>query len=99
MNSVFDAIGWAGSIVLIVAYLLATRNVFPADSWQSLALNIFASVALTIYAIHMHAGPNVFINSVWLLIGLVALAKYFQTKNSANPSTANPSAYEAQSGE
>jgi hypothetical protein len=70
-----DFIGWAGSILIIVAYGLNSYQKIRSDSLLFYSLNIIAGVLLIIYSWYKDAPPNIFINTVWVIIALPPLVK------------------------
>ncbi len=85
MDALIEVLGWTGSVLLIVAYLLATKNIYPATTWQSLTMNLLGAVFLGINGFVHHAFPSVALNSIWVGIGLYGLlaATRSTSRNSA----------------
>ena len=73
---VIEIIGWVGTVLLILAYLLAARGRLPASSWQSAAVNATAAGCLVVNSLHHGAMPLVALNTTWGLIGLVTLLRH-----------------------
>lgn len=81
MNVLVEVLGWVGAFSLLAAYFLAARGIYPADTWQSLVLNVEGAVFLSLVAAVHGVWPSVALNVIWIGIGVVALWKYFRTKN------------------
>lgn len=68
---VFNALGWAGAIVYILAYLLLSLKKISSHSTWFNGLNFLGAVGVTIAAFYNHDIPSVVLNVVW---GAIALA-------------------------
>lgn len=66
-----DAIGWVGTVAVLVAYALVTRR---GVSLAYQALNLVGAGALIVDAVAHHAAPVVALNAAWALIAIVGLA-------------------------
>jgi len=73
MSTLVEVLGWLGSFLLIVAYLLATKNIFPATTWQSLTMNVLGALFLGINGYVHRAFPSVALNAIWVGIGAYGL--------------------------
>jgi len=76
----FEVIGWVGSGLLIMAYLLVSSKKLAPQSSAYQLINLFGAILLLIYAIHTSAYPFVLVNSIWLVIGLIFFVKIFMKK-------------------
>lgn len=75
-----EAVGWIGSILYVIAYLLLTLKKMTADNPIYHLLNILGAVGLIINAFHWGNLPSVAVNIVWLLIGAFALIMMVREK-------------------
>lgn len=74
---IIDAIGWIGSIEVIVAYALNSYQKIKSDSIYFQLLNLTGGVFLIINTIYYHAYPSAFINVVWVIIASFAISRMF----------------------
>jgi uncharacterized membrane protein HdeD (DUF308 family) len=72
MNLV-DILGWMGSIAILSAFGLNSFQKVKSDTVLFQLLNLFGGVLLIINSISHEAYPFTFINSVWVIISVVAL--------------------------
>lgn len=70
-----DAIGWAGSLCVIIAYGLNSYQKLRSDSLIFYALNVIGGIFLIIYSNYKEAYANTFINVVWVIIAIPAILK------------------------
>ncbi|MGV3540755.1 MAG: CBU_0592 family membrane protein [Rufibacter sp.] len=70
-----EAIGWAGALFSLTAFSLNSLNVLSSQSLVYLFLNVIGCFLLILYAIHKKAHASWVLNSIWLLMTAVAIAK------------------------
>ena len=75
MNVVIEVLGWTGAALVLGAYFLAARNVWPASSAKSAATNIAGAGLLTANAWYHGALPSAALNVVWMAIGVTTLVR------------------------
>jgi hypothetical protein len=75
VNVVIEVLGWTGAVVVLSAYLLAARDVWPASSARSAVANIAGAALLTVNAWWHGAFPSASVNVVWLVIGGATLLR------------------------
>lgn len=68
-----DVSGWAGALILILAYGLTSFDYLKADTWMYQWLNILGSLLLIINTAYYDVLPSTLLNSVWCLFGLMAI--------------------------
>ncbi|MEQ9287319.1 MAG: hypothetical protein RIG77_10450 [Cyclobacteriaceae bacterium] len=73
-----DIIGWIGSILLIAAYLLISQDRIKSQSYTYQLLNVVGSVLLIVNTIYYRAYPSSALNVIWVVIGIVYIAKISQ---------------------
>ncbi len=82
---IFDAIGWIGAFLLLLAYAMVSFKKLEADSHVYQGLNVAASVLLAINTIYHGAFPSSFVNIVWTIIAVFAILtvtrKYAKSAN------------------
>jgi len=74
-----EAIGWGGALFSLSAFGLNSLNVISSQSVEYLVMNIIASIFLIIYALSKKAHASWVLNSIWLLMTAVALAKSYMS--------------------
>jgi hypothetical protein len=80
-NIAMEIIGWAGSLIIILVYALNSYQKIKSDSLVFYVLNIVGGILLIIYSFHKDAPPNIFINTVWVIIAVPALIKLLSRKS------------------
>jgi hypothetical protein len=70
-----EVIGWVGSILILAVYALNSYQRIRSDSVVFYTMNILGGILLTVYSWHKDAGPNIFINLVWVIIAIPALMR------------------------
>jgi hypothetical protein len=80
LDLLVEIIGWIGSIEILLAYGLNSYQKIRSDSLAFALLNLTGGLFLMVYTIYKDAYANTFINMVWVVIALIALARYFRKK-------------------
>lgn len=80
MKVVIDLTGWAGSMLLIVAYFRNSRGTLKAESFQYQMFNVVGSLLLIVNTVHYGAYPSSAVNVIWAVIGLRFIVKVCRTK-------------------
>lgn len=80
---IIDILGWFGSILLVAAYWLNSKNIIHAQTKTYQFLNIIGSLTLMINAFYYGAYPSSSVNIVWLLMGLYHIVKILNNKQKA----------------
>jgi hypothetical protein len=70
-----DVIGWLGALGILVAYGLLTAGRWPSGSMRYQGLNAVAAAMLLLWAVAIKAWPSAMLNLVWMLVGIVGVAK------------------------
>jgi lipid-A-disaccharide synthase-like uncharacterized protein len=70
-------IGFIGTVLVLLAYLLLSTKKIQSDSVSYQGLNLVGAILLIIYAVVLTAWANVLLNVVWGFIAIFALAKLF----------------------
>ena len=76
----FDIVGWAGSLGVVVAYGLNSYQKIKSDSYTFLLLNLIGGLCLIAYTAFYSAFANTFLNIVWVIIAIPALIRLSQKK-------------------
>lgn len=75
-------LGFAGSILLLMAYFLAAYGKTPAYGMVYLGMNLCAGGLLLAYALLIKSWPFTFLNTAWVLIALGGLYKVWIQRRS-----------------
>jgi hypothetical protein len=68
-----DAVGWAGAVILLIAYWAVTQRRLAADGWTYNAMNAIGSVGIAVNSLANAAYPSVVLNLIWLAFALWAM--------------------------
>ncbi len=82
----FQIIGWSGSALLIVAYVLVSSKKLAPESVKYQLINLGGAACLFVYAMYTVAYPFVLVNFIWLIIGLNFLYKIYTKKDKTRDS-------------
>jgi len=69
----FDAIGWLGAAVLLVAYAMVSSRKLEGNSTAYQLLNIVGSLLLAANTIFYRAYPSSFVNLIWTGIAVFSI--------------------------
>ena len=81
------SVGWIGSIEILLAYGLNSYQKIRSDSLAFSLLNLTGGLFLMIYTLYKEAFANTFVNLVWVVIALIALARFLQQKSRRHSQT------------
>ena len=70
----FDALGWIGAALLLVAYAMISSKKLGADTSAYQLLKIIGSVLLVANTIFYRADPSSFVNLIWAGIAIFSIA-------------------------
>lgn len=73
-RTLIDIIGWAGTILYLLAYGLVSAKKVESDSWAYQGMNLIAGTMLIINTLYLRAYPSVGLNIAWVGIAIVTLA-------------------------
>jgi len=76
-----NILGWAGSVLYLIAYTLVSLKKTEGDSVLYQGMNIVAGIFLVIYTLSLQAYATTGLNAVWVLIGLYTLGRKWLTRN------------------
>lgn len=71
----YSAIGWVGTALILLAYVQATRAVWPAHERIGATINLVGAALLAISAWHYQAFPNVALEVVFGTIAAITIYK------------------------
>ena len=75
IGTLIDVAGWAGAVLLLAAYALASAGRVPAEGVAFQTLNLAGAAALMANTAYHGAWPSAMLNVAWIGIGLAALAR------------------------
>ncbi len=75
-----DVIGWAGSLLLVIAYWLLSQNKISPTSSQYQTANIIGSILLFANTFFYGAYPSSALNLIWAGIGAFYFIKNNRTE-------------------
>ena len=81
LDLLIETIGWIGSIAILLAYGLNSYQKIKSNSLAFLFLTLSGGLFLIIYSWYKEAYANIFVNLVWVVIAILALAKFAWKKN------------------
>lgn len=70
----FDAIGWTGAALLLIAYAMVSSKKVEGNSVVYQLFNIIGSLLLAANTIFYRAYPSSFVNLIWMAIAVFSIA-------------------------
>ena len=67
-----EIVGWAGAVLILLAYLLLSAGKFTGQSLTYQAMNVVGAAGFVINGWWHGALPSATLNVLWLMIGLFA---------------------------
>lgn len=80
-----DVVGWLGAGCLLLGYALVSSGRLTGGSRGFQLLNLAGAAGLLVNGVHHGAWPSAGLNSVWLVIGVVALLRLRRPRLSRAP--------------
>lgn len=81
MIVIVNILGWIGSILLIAAYFLNSKDKITAQSIEYQSMNIIGSIFLVVNTVYFGAYPSSVVNIIWVFIGMYYLYQLNLEKN------------------
>jgi hypothetical protein len=78
-----EVVGWAGALLILLAYLLLSAGRLTGQSLVYQAMNIVGAAGFIVNGWWHGALPSTVLNIVWMGIGSVALWKIAQRRGSS----------------
>lgn len=75
MLILIEAAGWAGALLILLAYLLLSMGRLTGQSALYQAMNVVGAAGFVVNGWWHGAIPSATLNLAWLLIGVVALGR------------------------
>lgn len=76
-----NILGWTGSILYLLAYILVSGKKTEGDSLLYQGMNIVAGCMVVIYTLALGAYATTGLNAIWVAIGLFVLGRKWLTRN------------------
>ena len=70
-----DVLGWIGAGALLSAYALVSAGRLSGRGLGFQVLNLVGAVGLLVNGVYHGAWPSAGLNTVWLVVGIVALTR------------------------
>jgi hypothetical protein len=83
--SATDAIGWVGAVGILVAYGLLTVGRWESSALSYQVTNAVCAGALLVWAISIQGWQSALLNAVWMLVGLVGIARALRRTPTPEP--------------
>ena len=77
MQLLIDVMGWAGTVLYLIAYALISLKRVEGDSTLYQGLNILAGVLLITNSFYWRAYPSAGLNLVWIGIAVFTLGRKY----------------------
>ena len=80
MEILISSLGWIGSLLVIGSYGLNSYQKIKSDSLIFQLMNLAGGILLIINSMYKEAYPFTFINTVWVLIAILAIFRIVSKK-------------------
>jgi hypothetical protein len=80
MEILISTLGWIGSLLVIGSYGLNSYQKIKSDSLIFQLMNLAGGILLIINSMYKEAYPFTFINTVWVLIAILAIFRIVSKK-------------------
>lgn len=80
MSWAIEAIGWAGAVTILAAYLLVSSGRLTGQSAAFQWMNVAGAAGFIVNSGWHGAVPSTALNAVWMLIGLATLGHRWTRK-------------------
>jgi hypothetical protein len=75
-----EALGWAGALLILTAYLLLSAGKVTGQSLAYQAMNVAGAAGFIVNGLWHGALPSAGLNIMWMLIGGVALTRILRRR-------------------
>jgi hypothetical protein len=72
-RTVSEALGWYGVVAIVLAYVLLSFGIIPADNVWYQALNLTGAIGIVIDALNQKNYQPAVLNVIWAGVALIAL--------------------------
>ena len=76
MEILTEAIGWIGTVLIVLAYYLVSTNKINATSRNYQLLNLLGAIGVGFNVFYQAAWPAFTLNVVWSIIAIISLIKH-----------------------
>ncbi|MCL6684078.1 CBU_0592 family membrane protein [Sphingomonas alba] len=80
MDLAVEAAGWAGAVLILLAYLLLSAGKFSGNSLIYQAMNVVGAAGFVVNGWWHGAVPSATLNVLWMMIGLFASVRIFNRR-------------------
>lgn len=70
-----EIVGWSGTILILLAYLLVSFSIITSDSLLYQSLNLGGAAGIALISLVKKAYPPAVLNIIWALIALIAVLR------------------------
>ena len=74
MSMLMDLLGWAGGLLIALAYFMVSTGRMASDSVTFQGLNVLGALMLGTACVQQGSFPSAFMNAVWVVVGIKTLA-------------------------
>ena len=78
-----ETVGWAGALLILIAYLLLSMGKVGGQSALYQAMNVAGAAGFIVNGWWHGAIPSASLNVVWMLIGVIALGRILARRRAA----------------
>ena len=78
-----EVVGWAGAVLILLAYLLLSAGKFTGQSLTYQAMNVLGAAGFVVNGWWHRALPSAVLNILWLLIGAFASWRILKRRGSS----------------
>ena len=82
-----EIVGWAGAVLILVAYLLLSAGKLTGQSLVYQGMNVVGAAGFVVNGWWHGALPSASLNILWLLIGAVASWRILKKRGSSTSAT------------
>lgn len=72
-KSLIEILGWYGTIAIILAYILVSFSILPANSLWYQILNGTGAIGIVLISLYKKAYQPGILNIIWALIAIIAI--------------------------
>jgi len=75
MEMVIQASGWAGTVLIVLAYFLVSNKYVDAENKVYQLMNLLGAIGVGINVFHKEAWPALALQVTWAIIAIVSLVR------------------------
>ena len=75
MGVIVQILGWIGTFLIILAYILVSNKKVEGNSTSYQVMNLFGALGVGINVLYQRAWPAVALEVIWIVIAVVILVK------------------------